>query len=58
VEPCVLDFERTVEEFKRYKSRGIVQTPAELTHSGGKTVCPEIHKLLNYVWNKKELPQW
>jgi len=28
-----------------------------VTQAGGNTLCPEIHKLINFIWNKKELPQ-
>jgi len=48
-----------VGNLKRYKWRGIDQIPAELFKAEGRTVCSEIHKLVNSVWNKEELPeQW
>jgi hypothetical protein len=25
--------------------------------SRGETLCSEIHKLINYIWNKEELPE-
>jgi hypothetical protein len=28
----------------------------ELIQAGGKTLLPEIHKLVNSIWNKEELP--
>jgi cytochrome b len=32
---------------------------AELIQAGGETLLSEIHKLINSVWNKEELPdQW
>jgi hypothetical protein len=44
---------------KRYKSPGIYQIPAELIQAGGNTLRSEIHKLINCIWNKEELPeQW
>jgi hypothetical protein len=44
---------------KRYKSPGIDQIPAELIQAGGNTLLSEIHKLINCIWNKEELPeQW
>jgi hypothetical protein len=44
---------------KRYKSPGIYQIPAELIQAGGNTLRYEIHKLINCIWNKEELPeQW
>jgi hypothetical protein len=33
------------------------QTPAELIQAGGNTLCSGIHELINFSWNKKELPQ-
>jgi hypothetical protein len=47
----------TVEKLKRYKSPGTDKILAELIQAGGKTVCSEIHKLINSIWNKEELPQ-
>jgi hypothetical protein len=43
----------------RYKSSGIDQIPAELIQAGGEILRSKIHKLITFVWNKKELPdQW
>jgi hypothetical protein len=37
----------------------IDQIPAELIKAGGRTIRFEIHKLINSIWNKEELPeQW
>jgi hypothetical protein len=42
-----------------YKSPGIDQIPAELIKAGGSKICSEIHKLVNSILNKEELPdQW
>jgi hypothetical protein len=44
---------------KKYKSPGSDQIPAELIQAGGEMLLSEIHKLINSVWNKEELPdQW
>jgi hypothetical protein len=44
---------------KRYKSPGTDQIPAELIQAGGNALRSEIHKLINCVCNKEELPeQW
>jgi hypothetical protein len=44
-----------IEKLKRHKD----QIPAELIKAGGRTIRSEIHKLINSIWNKKELPeQW
>jgi hypothetical protein len=35
------------------------EIPAELGQAGGGKLLSVIHKLINYVWNKEELPdQW
>jgi hypothetical protein len=45
----------TIEEPKRNKSPGINQIPAELFKAGGRTICSDIRKLINSIWNKEEL---
>jgi hypothetical protein len=35
---------------------GSDQIPAELIQQGGETLLPGIHKLINSIWNNKELP--
>jgi hypothetical protein len=46
-------------KLKRYKSPGVDQIPAELIEAGGGTLRSEIHKLIELIWNKEELPrQW
>ena len=48
-----------VKKLKRHKSSGADKIPAELIKTGGRTICCEIHKLNNSIWNKKELPgEW
>jgi len=44
------------EKLKRCKSPGIDQIPAEFIQVGGRMVSSEIHKLINSIWNMKELP--
>jgi hypothetical protein len=44
-------------KLKRYKLSGIDQIPAELIKAGGSTIYCEIHKLINSIWNKEELPE-
>jgi len=46
-----------IEKLKGHKSPGIDQIPAEFIKTGVRTICPEIHKLINSVWNKDELPE-
>jgi hypothetical protein len=58
-EPSVFEVEMVIEKLKRYKSPGIDQIPSELIKAGGIKICSEIHKLVNSIWNKEELPeQW
>jgi len=38
-------------------SPAIDQIPAELVKAGSRTICSEIHKLFNSVWNKEVLPE-
>jgi hypothetical protein len=46
-----------LKSLKVNNSPGIDQIPAELITTGGSKICSEIYKLINYVWNKEELPQ-
>jgi hypothetical protein len=41
---------------KRHKSPGSDEIPAELIQAGGEILSSEIHKLINSIWNKEELP--
>jgi hypothetical protein len=54
--PSPFEVETAVAKLKRYKSPGIDQIPAELIQARGETLQSEIHKLINSVWNKEELP--
>jgi hypothetical protein len=57
--PSRLEAEIAVAKLKKYKSPGSDQIPAELIQAGGEILLSEIHKLINSVWNKEELPyQW
>jgi hypothetical protein len=40
---------------KKYKLAGSDQILAELIQMGGETSWSEIHKLINFIWNKEEL---
>jgi hypothetical protein len=54
-----LKVELAIVKLKRCKYPGIDQIPAELFQSGGKILLSVIHKLINSVRNKEELPdQW
>jgi hypothetical protein len=59
-EPLVLEasyfeVEMAVEKLQRHKSPATDKLPAELIKAGGRTICSEIHKLINSLWNKEEL---
>jgi hypothetical protein len=54
-----LEVEIAIAKLKKYKSPGSDQIPADLIQAGGEILLSEIHKLINSVWNKEELPaQW
>jgi hypothetical protein len=42
-----------------YKSPDSDEIPVEMIQVGSETILSEIHKLINSIWNKEELPeQW
>jgi hypothetical protein len=44
---------------KEYRSLGSDQISAELIQAWGETLRSEIHKFINFIWIKEELPdQW
>jgi hypothetical protein len=54
-----LEVEIAIAKLKRYKSSGSDHIPAEIIQAGAKILLSAIHKLINSVWNKEELPdQW
>ena len=48
-EPSAFEVGMAIEKLKRQKSPGIDQIPAELIKTGGKTIRPAIHKLINSI---------
>jgi hypothetical protein len=53
------EVEIAIAKLKKYKSPGRDQIMAELIQEGSETLWSEIHKLINSIWNKGELPdQW
>jgi hypothetical protein len=56
-EPSCSETEITTEKMKQYKSLGTDQIPVELIQAGGNMLNSESYKLVNYIWNKEELPQ-
>ena len=54
-----LEFALAIEKLKSHKSPGIGQIPAELFKAAGRKIRYEVHKLIIFIWNKKELPdEW
>jgi len=56
-EPSAFEVEMAMQKLKRHKSPGIYQIPTDFIKAGGRTICSEIHKLINSVLNKEELPE-
>jgi hypothetical protein len=57
--PSRLEVVIVIAKLKKYKSSGSEQIPAELIQAGGEMLQSAIHKLINSIWNKKQLPdQW
>ena len=55
--PSASEVELDIEKIESHKSLGIDQIPSELIKAGGRTILCEIHKLINSIWNKEELPE-
>jgi hypothetical protein len=56
-EPSACGFQMATEKIKIHKSPGTAQILAELIKAGASTLRSEIHKHINSIWNKKELPE-
>jgi hypothetical protein len=56
-EPSCFETEITIRKLKRHKSPGTDQLLAEMIQSGGNTLSSNIHKHINSIWNKEELPE-
>jgi hypothetical protein len=57
--PSHLEVEIAIAKLKEYKSPDSVQIPAELIQAGGEILVSVIHKFINSILNKEELPkQW
>jgi hypothetical protein len=58
-DPSCSEVEIAIAKLKRYKFPASDQILAQLIHAGGETLWSEVHKLVNSIWNKEELPeQW
>jgi hypothetical protein len=57
--PEVSSFEAeiAIEKLKRDKSQGTDQILVEFIQADNNTLCFNIHKLINFIWNKEKLPQ-
>jgi hypothetical protein len=47
----------TQRKLKLYKSSDIDQIPAKPIQAGANLLSSDIHRLINYIWNKVELAQ-
>jgi len=56
-ELSAFEVEMATEKLKRHQSSGIDQIPTELIRAGSRTICFEVHKLINSFWNEVELPE-
>ena len=56
-EPSAFEVEVTIGELKNHKSPGIDQIPAELIKARCRAICCAIHKTINFISNKEELPE-
>jgi hypothetical protein len=53
------EVEIAIAKFKRFKSPGSNQIPAELIQAGGEILRSKIHELINSISNMENLPnQW
>jgi hypothetical protein len=54
--PSRFEVEIAIAKLKKHKSPGSVEIPEKLNQAGGKMLLSAIHKLINSIWNKEELP--
>jgi mannosyltransferase OCH1-like enzyme len=49
----------SIDKLNSHKSPDTDQIAADFITAGGRTIRSEIHKLINFMWNKEEFPeQW
>jgi hypothetical protein len=48
--------EIAIAKLKRYKSPGSDKISAELIQAGSEILHSKIHQIINFIWNKEELP--
>ena len=56
-EVSAFQFQITIGKLNRHKSPGIDQIPTEMIKAGSREIRSEVHKLINSIWNKEELPE-
>ena len=56
-EPSAGEVELAIDKVKSHKSLGSDKIPAELITAEGRTICLEIHKLINSIWKKEKQPE-
>jgi mannosyltransferase OCH1-like enzyme len=49
--------EMAVDRQKRHTSSGIELFPEEYIKAGDRAFHSEIHKCINFIWNKEEFPE-
>jgi hypothetical protein len=54
-DPSPFEVEIAITKFKKYKSPGSDQIPAELIQAGGETLWALVRKLINFICNKETL---
>jgi hypothetical protein len=58
-DPSQLEVEIAIATLEKYTSLGSDEILAEQIQARGEILLSEIHKLINCIWNKEELPdQW
>jgi hypothetical protein len=55
--PGSLKIETAIKMLKSNKLSGTKQILTQLIQTGGKILHSQIHKLINSIWNKEDLPQ-
>jgi hypothetical protein len=55
--PSRFEVKIAIAKLKKLKSPGSDEIPAELIQAGGEILLSVIHKLINSVWSKEELPE-
>ena len=51
--PSAIEVKMAIKKLKTHKSPGIDQIPVEIIKAEGTTICSEIHKHINSIWNKR-----